>query len=57
MESSTQTQNQLSQWVPSIPLPYYGIKKRCECGISFWTMEGYQGHCAYKHILYPEAKR
>jgi hypothetical protein len=47
----TQTQNKKGQWVPAIPLPFYGLKKRCSCGKSYWTIDGYRGHFAYRHIL------
>lgn len=48
-----ETQNTRGVWVPSIPLPFYEIRKRCECGRKFWTNEGYEGHYALRHILYP----
>ena len=47
----TMTQNDEGQWVPSIPVPFYGLRKRCECGRKFWTEEGYRGHYALAHIL------
>jgi hypothetical protein len=50
-----QTQNLRGEWVPAIPLPYLGLRKRCECDRVFWTMAGYQGHYAYAHILAMEA--
>lgn len=51
---SNQTQNSRGQWVPSIPLPYYGlIRRRCQCLRWFWTAAGYRGHYALDHILYP----
>lgn len=49
--SDIQTQNADGAWVPAVPLPYYGLRKRCSCGRRFWTMEGYQGHYALAHIL------
>lgn len=45
------TQNDLGEWVPAIPLPLYGLRKRCECGRKFWTTGGYRGHYALTHIL------
>ena len=36
-------------WLPAIPLPLFGIRKRCDCGRRFRTLEGYQGHYALKH--------
>jgi hypothetical protein len=45
------TQNQEAEWVPAIPEPSYGIKKKCKCGEKFWTEEGYRAHYAYAHIL------
>jgi len=47
----TATQNERGEWVPAIPLPFYGLRKRCTCGRSFWTEEGYRGHYALAHIL------
>ena len=46
-----QVQNEHGQWVPAIPLPFYGLRKRCDCGRKFWTTDGYQGHYALCHIL------
>ena len=47
-----ETQNSRGEWVPSIPLPFYGLRKRCCCGRKFWTVVGYQGHYALCHILH-----
>ena len=48
------TQNARGQWVPSIPLPLYGlIRRRCQCGKRFWTTRRYRAHYALDHILYP----
>ena len=44
--------NERGQWVPSIPLPFYGLRKRCECGRKFWTTDGYRGHYALAHVLH-----
>ena len=49
--SETQTQNKRGEWVPAIPLPYYGLRKHCTCGRRFWTEQGYRGHYALAHIL------
>jgi hypothetical protein len=49
--SDTQTQNERGEWVPAIPLPLYGLRKRCQCGRHFWTAAGYRGHYALRHIL------
>jgi hypothetical protein len=48
------TENNRGEWVPPIPLPYYGFKKHCSCGQSFWFEENYNAHYAYKHILFPD---
>jgi hypothetical protein len=45
------TQNLAGEWVPSIPLPLYGLRKQCECGRRFWTADGYRGHYALVHVL------
>jgi hypothetical protein len=47
---SAQTQNKRGEWVPAIPLPLFGIRKRCQCGKRFWTLGGYRAHYAYVHI-------
>lgn len=44
--------NRRGEEVPAIPLPLYGIRKRCgECGASFWTERGYGGHYVLVHVL------
>lgn len=49
------TQNRRGEWVPSIPLPMYGLRKKCwVCGKKFWTEERYREHYALHHILDPE---
>lgn len=46
------TQNDRGEWVPAIPVPFYGLlRRRCECGRKFWTLGGYRGHYAVSHIL------
>jgi hypothetical protein len=45
------TQNRRGEWVPAIPLPFYGLRKRCTCGRKFWTAEGYRGHYALHHAM------
>jgi len=48
----TQVQNGRGDWVPDIPLPFYGIFRRhCFCGQKFWTTAGYRGHYALQHVL------
>jgi hypothetical protein len=49
-----QMENKRGEWVPSIPLPLYGLKKKCSCGASFWKEENYNAHYAYKHALLGE---
>ena len=51
MESKIKTTNKDGEYVPSIPLPYFGRRKKCQCGKKFWTEEGYEGHYALRHIL------
>lgn len=54
MNGSTSTKNSRSEWVPAIPLPFYGIRKKCgECGARFWTENRYREHYALHHILAP----
>jgi len=45
------TKNKNGHWVPSIPLPYYGLRKGCICGKKFWTEKGYERHYALEHIV------
>jgi len=51
---NTQMQNKLGEWVPAIPMPFLGFRRKCECGAKFWTLDGYRGHYALKHVLDPE---
>ena len=48
---SVRMQNERGQWVPGVPLPFYGLRKACSCGRKFWTIAGYEGHYALEHIL------
>ena len=49
---STQTQNSRGEWVPSIPLPFFGTLVWCgSCKRRFWTRRGYRGHYALVHVL------
>ena len=50
---SAQTQNSRGEWVPAIPLPLYVRwgRKQCDCGRKFRTMDAYNGHYAYAHVL------
>ena len=59
-ETPTQTKNKKGEYVPAIPEPldvFPFIKQCLECWRKneyprdFWTMEGYRGHYALKHIL------
>lgn len=54
---SVTMRNNRGEWVPAIPLPFFGIRKGCSCGRKFWTMRGYKLHYALDHILQPEADR
>lgn len=49
--SEATCRNRAGERVPSIPLPFYGLRKHCGCGRKFWTEEGYKGHYALAHIL------
>lgn len=49
--NKVQMKNKRGEWVPAVPLPFYGFRKICSCGAKFWTEEGYNGHYAYQHIL------
>ena len=48
------TQNRLGKYVPAIPEPFHGLRKHCECGAKFWSMDAYRGHYALVHILHLE---
>lgn len=51
-ESDTVTMlNGRGEWVPAIPLPFFGIRKRCSCGAAFWKHDNYLAHYALKHIV------
>jgi hypothetical protein len=49
--SETTTQNKRGEWVPAIPLPFYGLRKKCRCGAKFWTEQRYREHYALHHII------
>ena len=52
MTKGVTCKNNRDEWVPAIPVPFfYAIRKGCECGEKFWTMQGYEEHYAHKHIL------
>ena len=42
-------QNEDGSWSQSIPLPFYGIKKKCDCGKSFWKESNFRKHFIEKH--------
>lgn len=45
-------QNTAGEWVPSVPLPFYGIRKHCPragCGRRFWTVARYRRHYSAAH--------
>jgi hypothetical protein len=57
---TTSAQNVRGEWVPAIPLPFYGSRfVACECGRKFWSVfyrtdkmtKRYCEHYAYAHIL------
>ena len=50
-KTMAQTKNNRGEWVAAIPLPIYGLRKKCDCGKRFWTHAGYSGHYALVHIL------
>jgi hypothetical protein len=51
------TRNAEGVWVPSIPLPLVGLRKRCHCGSTFWRMAFYRRHYALDHIVDPKPGR
>lgn len=42
-------ENEDGLWSESIPLPYYGFRKKCSCGAKFWTVDGYKRHYRLVH--------
>lgn len=48
---NNQMRNKRDEWVPSIPLPFYGLLKRCDCGAKFWRIKNYRAHYALYHII------
>lgn len=49
-----QMMNTRREWVPAIPLPFYGIRKKCSCGKKFWRQKNYEAHYALVHIVLGE---
>ena len=48
-------QNPDGTWSEAVPLPFYGIRKKCSCGKKFWREENYVRHYKKHHttgILY-----
>lgn len=43
-------QNKDGNWEPAVPLPYYGIMKKCGCGKRFWKEINYEKHFKQDHI-------
>lgn len=50
-QRNVQGQNSRGEWIPAIPLPFYGLRKICECGDKFWYEKNYRAHYALEHIL------
>jgi hypothetical protein len=49
---STTTRNARGEWVPAIPVPFYGLRKHCcDCKRKFWREVSYRAHYALVHIL------
>lgn len=48
-QDGTWQENEDKTWSEAVPLPYYGIKKKCSCGKSFWKEENYRTHYRQKH--------
>lgn len=46
-----ETTNKSRKWVPAIPWAVKTLRYKCQCGQSYWTLDGYKGHYALKHIL------
>jgi hypothetical protein len=56
-DGNTSRMNERGEWVPDIPQPFRRrLRYQClpphgRCGRQFWTLRGYQGHYALRHIL------
>lgn len=48
-DDSVWQENPDGTWSHAVPLPFYGIKKKCECGKSFWKEENYRKHYLKQH--------
>ena len=47
----TQAESEMRVWVPAIPLPFLGFRKRClVCGRKFWKMDTYERHYVVQHV-------
>lgn len=42
-------QNLDGTWSEAVPLPLYGLKKKCQCGKSFWKEANYVKHYLKAH--------
>ena len=55
----TMQQNPDGTWQQAIPLPFYGLRNKCECGKKFWKEENYRSHYVDAHtdgLLYKRTK-
>lgn len=53
-DSDNLVKNRDGEWVPSIPFPLFGLRKKCRfpgCHKHYFTEAGYRGHYALAHIL------
>lgn len=51
-------QNADGTWSEAIPLPFYGIRKKCStCWRGFWTEKGYEKHYVNEHTTGMKFKR
>lgn len=44
----------MTVWVPAIPVPYKGLRKRCVCGAKFWREQSYREHYVRAHGCHEE---
>lgn len=51
------SENPDGTWSEAVPLPFYGLKKKCICLRTFWREENYRKHYIAEHTDGKQYKR
>lgn len=50
-------QNEDGTWSQAVPLPFYGLRKGCDCGKKFWREDNFRKHYIKAHTDGKKYKR